>query len=74
MEHNGKLYDQSTNFSLQVFEHIKEAIQIRPVGLRKIASTPANRQLCNCWNYLIIFSSSFLYIFFVINLVKVFFL
>ena len=48
-ERNGRLYGQSIETSLQVFEHIKEAIRIRLIGLTRVVATHANRKLCNSW-------------------------
>ena len=47
-EKNRRMYGNATETYQKVFEHIKEEVRIKLVGMRFPAST-LNRRLCNSW-------------------------
>ena len=56
-EKNQRLYKHSTETTMQILEHIKEVIQIRLAGLKRVATMPFNRQLCKSFLFFFVISS-----------------
>ena len=48
-ERNGRLFGNSIESSMQVMERIKDVVRLRLAGLRKMAETTVNMQLCTNW-------------------------
>ena len=48
-ERNERLFRNSIESSIHVMERIKDVVHLRLVGLRKMAETTVNMQLCTNW-------------------------